>query len=144
MYFSSFSCNPVYPSRFSAAAGTLHYLPPNKIQNYHAMQHSHHAQSRQFKSSSHAVIVRPPNAIEMITRYITEVVASFNPFHRVGRICRIFLASLPSDARQNMKITTNLLPRTSPVAGQLKLKFSTPSNSNSLRFLTDSFRYRGW
>lgn len=60
----------------------------------------------------------------MLTKFITEVTTSFNPFKRPGRTCRVFLAHLPANARSTMKITTKILPRDSQDLSLLKLKFS--------------------
>ncbi|MCJ1338792.1 39S ribosomal protein L44, mitochondrial [Bachmanniomyces sp. S44760] len=59
----------------------------------------------------------------MITKFLTEVSTRFNPFAKRARICRIFLAQLPPNARTTMKITTKLLPRESMEGSVLKLKF---------------------
>ncbi|KAA6415429.1 MAG: ribosomal protein L44 [Lasallia pustulata] len=59
----------------------------------------------------------------MITKFITDVSTKFNPFSKRGKTCRIFLAQLPPNARQNMKINTKLLPRTSREGSSLSLKF---------------------
>ncbi|KAL9105120.1 MAG: hypothetical protein Q9163_000038 [Psora crenata] len=59
----------------------------------------------------------------MITKHITEVTTKFNPFKRPGMTCRVFLAHLPANARQNMKINTEVLPRNSKEKSGLKLKF---------------------
>lgn len=61
----------------------------------------------------------------MITRFITEVTTVFNPFRRPGRTCRIFLAQLPPNARQTMKINTKVMEKSSREPSLLKLKFST-------------------
>ena len=60
----------------------------------------------------------------MLTKFITEVTTTFNPFRRPGRTCRVFLAHLPANARSTMRITTNILPRDSQDRSLLKLKFS--------------------
>jgi hypothetical protein len=67
---------------------------------------------------------RPPT---MITRFITEVNTKFNPFMSAARSTRLFLSSLPPNARNagGMKINTKLLPRTSTEAPSLMIKFST-------------------
>ncbi|KAF2675459.1 hypothetical protein BT63DRAFT_420648 [Microthyrium microscopicum] len=46
----------------------------------------------------------------MITKYLTEVTAKFNPFSKRAKAARIFLSCIPADARAQMKITTSLLP----------------------------------
>ncbi|MCJ1409583.1 39S ribosomal protein L44, mitochondrial [Ptychographa xylographoides] len=59
----------------------------------------------------------------MISKFLTEVTTKFNPFSKNGKKCRIFLAQLPPNARQTMKINTKLLPRDSREASSLNLKF---------------------
>ena len=61
----------------------------------------------------------------MITKHITEVSTKFNPFKKPAKTCRVFLAHLPANARQNMKIDTKVLPRDSQENSELRLKFST-------------------
>ena len=60
----------------------------------------------------------------MITRFLTDVTTSFNPFLHGSKTARLFLAFLPADARKTMRINTKLLPRSSREASQLQLKFS--------------------
>ena len=60
----------------------------------------------------------------MITRHIAEVTTKFNPFKKPATTCRLFLASLPANARQNMKITAKVLGKDSVEPSSLKLKFS--------------------
>ena len=60
----------------------------------------------------------------MITKHITEVTTKFNPFKKPSKTCRVFLAHLPANARQTMKIKTKVLPRDSTENSELKLKFS--------------------
>ncbi|KAI9660187.1 MAG: 39S ribosomal protein L44, mitochondrial [Trizodia sp. TS-e1964] len=59
----------------------------------------------------------------MNTRFITEVSARFNPFQARSKIVRVFLANLPPNARQTMKIKTTVLPRASCEGSKLLLKF---------------------
>ncbi|KAI0025486.1 39S ribosomal protein L53/MRP-L53-domain-containing protein [Xylariomycetidae sp. FL0641] len=59
----------------------------------------------------------------MITRFITEVNAKFNPFSMSSRAARLFLTNLPPNARQHMQITNKLLPRNSTEPGTLLIKF---------------------
>ena len=61
----------------------------------------------------------------MITKHITEVTTRFNPFAEPSKICRVFLAQLPANARTTMKISTTLFQRDSKEPSFLKLKFST-------------------
>ncbi|KAF8468413.1 hypothetical protein BDZ91DRAFT_722602 [Kalaharituber pfeilii] len=47
----------------------------------------------------------------MITRYLTSVTVTFSPFSRTAKTARLFLALLPSNARQSgVKVTTNVIP----------------------------------
>ncbi|KAI1107701.1 putative ribosomal protein YmL44, mitochondrial [Jackrogersella minutella] len=64
---------------------------------------------------------QPPT---MITRFITEVVTKFNPFSARSRATRLFLSSLPPDARQTgITINNTVLPRTSTAPPLLLIKF---------------------
>lgn len=61
----------------------------------------------------------------MITRFITEVTTKFNPFSASSRATRLFLASLPPDARSTgMQIHATVLPRTSTEPSSIHVKFS--------------------
>jgi large subunit ribosomal protein L53 len=60
----------------------------------------------------------------MITRYITGVRATFNPFVRKAKTARLFLSFLPANARQTVKIATTVLPRESREPNVLHLTFS--------------------
>ncbi|OTA54291.1 putative ribosomal protein YmL44, mitochondrial [Hypoxylon sp. EC38] len=67
----------------------------------------------------------------MITRFITEVNTKFNPFSMRSRATRLFLSSLPPNARQNgMQINTTLLPRTSTAPPTLHVKFKDGKEMN--------------
>jgi large subunit ribosomal protein L53 len=59
----------------------------------------------------------------MLTRYLTSVSISFNPFSPLSKTPRLLLALLPPNARSAMKITTTILPRDSQDPGSLELKF---------------------
>ncbi|MCJ1344172.1 39S ribosomal protein L44, mitochondrial [Peltigera leucophlebia] len=59
----------------------------------------------------------------MITKFITEVSTKFNPFNKPGKTCRSFLAHLPANARQTMKVNAIVLPRNSGDPSSLFLKF---------------------
>lgn len=64
--------------------------------------------------------------LSMISRFITEIKASFNPFSPRAKSVRLLLANIPPNARQNgMNITTQLLPRTTSEPDALLVKFST-------------------
>ncbi len=67
----------------------------------------------------------------MITKFLSEVTTTFNPFSPKAKTARLFLSFLPPNARQNMKISTKLLPRTSKDPSLLELKFSTAPHSTS-------------
>lgn len=69
------------------------------------------------------------NDLEMITKFITDVSTKFNPFRKSAKTCRSFLAHLPSNARQVMKVNTQVLPRHSQDPSSLSLKFSTSCTS---------------
>ncbi|KAI9792549.1 MAG: 39S ribosomal protein L44, mitochondrial [Peltula sp. TS41687] len=60
----------------------------------------------------------------MITRFLTEVSTTFNPFRTTSTTARLFLAFLPPNARHSgMKINTTVLPRESQLPSGLFLKF---------------------
>lgn len=60
----------------------------------------------------------------MITKYLTSLTTTFNPFVPTARTARNFLALLPPNARANgMKIDVKLLPRTAKGPASLKLGF---------------------
>ena len=73
----------------------------------------------------------------MITRFITEVSTRFNPFSIRSRAARLFLSSLPSDARASgVQIHTTLLPRGSDEPSTLLVKFSacfSPKTNQSIK-----------
>jgi large subunit ribosomal protein L53 len=60
----------------------------------------------------------------MITRFLTNVSASFNPFSPKAKATRIFLALFPADTRQAIKIDTKVLPRSSRERSSIWVKFS--------------------
>ncbi|MDI1488414.1 MAG: 39S ribosomal protein L44, mitochondrial [Ramalina farinacea] len=59
----------------------------------------------------------------MITKHLSEVTTKFNPFSKQAKTCRIFLATLPANARQTMKINSKVLPRDTDAKSELKIKF---------------------
>jgi len=59
----------------------------------------------------------------MITRFITEVTASFNPFSARAKICRIFISQFGPSTFRNIKFSTKLLPQASKEPSSLKIKF---------------------
>ena len=61
----------------------------------------------------------------MLTRFITNVTAKFNPFSAKARTARLFISFLPPNVRTDgMIITTKLLPRNSTEPSSLYVKFS--------------------
>lgn len=69
----------------------------------------------------------------MITRFLTDVSASLNPFSPRAKTVRSFLALLPANARSTMKVNVKMLPRTHPDPGSLSLQFSTLSDAQKPR-----------
>lgn len=62
----------------------------------------------------------------MMTKFMTEVTAKFNPFSPSAKPARLFLTHLPPNARsQGMKININTLAKSSTETSSLKIKFST-------------------
>jgi len=61
----------------------------------------------------------------MITRFLTDVRAKFNPFSSRSKTARLFLAILPPNARSSMKIETQILSRHSKEPAVLFIKLST-------------------
>ncbi|KAK0387610.1 hypothetical protein NLU13_3856 [Sarocladium strictum] len=60
----------------------------------------------------------------MITKFMTEVTARFNPFSQCAKPARLFLTYLPPNVRsQGMIVTTALLPRTSKEPSSVSVKF---------------------
>jgi len=60
----------------------------------------------------------------MITRFLSEVRTTFNPFSPRAKTARNFLAQLPPDARSTgMIIKSTILPRTSKAVPTLAVKF---------------------
>lgn len=60
----------------------------------------------------------------MITRFLTEVRTSFNPFAPRAKVARNFLAMLPPNARQDMQVHVKMLPRNGGDKCTLAIKFS--------------------
>ena len=64
-------------------------------------------------------------APKMLTRFITDVTAKFNPFSAKARTARLFISFLPPNVRTDgMNISTKLLPRNSTEPSSLYVKFS--------------------
>lgn len=62
----------------------------------------------------------------MITKFMTEITARFNPFSACAKPARLFLTLLPPNARTSgTTINTTLLPRTSTEPSSIAVKFST-------------------
>ncbi|POR33218.1 54S ribosomal protein L44, mitochondrial [Tolypocladium paradoxum] len=60
----------------------------------------------------------------MITKFMTEVTAKFNPFSACAKPARLFLTFLPPNARSaGTAINTTLLPRNSTEPSSVKVKF---------------------
>ncbi|RMJ13222.1 hypothetical protein CDV36_007120 [Fusarium kuroshium] len=64
------------------------------------------------------------HVVEMITKFMTEVTAKFNPFSACAKPARLFLTFMPPTARANgTTITTTILPRDSKEPSSLRVKF---------------------
>ncbi|KAF2261885.1 hypothetical protein CC78DRAFT_619073 [Lojkania enalia] len=60
----------------------------------------------------------------MITRFLTHVHLTFNPFSPRSKSARVFLSLFPSNARANgTQIQSKMLPRTSKEPASLAIKF---------------------
>ncbi|KAL5116918.1 39S ribosomal protein L44, mitochondrial [Pleosporales sp. CAS-2024a] len=60
----------------------------------------------------------------MITRFLTDVRVTFNPFSLRSKPARLFLSLIPPNARADgMKIESKMLPRTSKEPASLAVKF---------------------
>ncbi|KAG6010659.1 hypothetical protein E4U21_005157 [Claviceps maximensis] len=60
----------------------------------------------------------------MITKFMTEVTARFNPFSACAKPARLFLTYMPPNARANgTSIHTTLLPRDAAETSSLVVKF---------------------
>ncbi|KAL4730459.1 ribosomal l44 [Fusarium longipes] len=67
----------------------------------------------------------------MITKFMTEVSAKFNPFSTCAKPARLFLTFLPPNARANgTTITSTILPRTSKEPSSLRVKFKDGKELN--------------
>ena len=64
----------------------------------------------------------PPLA-RMITSYLQTLKTTFNPFSTSSKIPRLFLALLPANAHQTLKIKSTPLPRNSTDPSTLELGF---------------------
>jgi large subunit ribosomal protein L53 len=62
----------------------------------------------------------------MITRFLTDVRVTFNPFSMRAKPARLFLSLIPPNSRmEGMKIESKMLPRESKEPASLAVKFST-------------------
>lgn len=106
-------------SNFTRAAPTRNPDPDTTAvlnSTIHGLQSTHRPVQRYPRSKSTA---------KMITKFITEVTAKFNPFSPCAKPARLFLTYLPPNARASgMKISTTLLPRTAAAPSSLRIKFS--------------------
>ena len=82
----------------------------------------------------------------MITRFLTSVSTAFSPFNpKSGKTARNFLALLPPNARQTMKIDIKQLPRADAAKpALLALKFSTVHLHSPLICSLLTRNHRGW
>lgn len=68
----------------------------------------------------------------MQTRFLTSLRTTFNPFSRASKVPRLFLALLPPNARQTLKISVTQLPRASTEPSVLELGFK---DGKEMRFV---------
>jgi len=83
----------------------------------------------------------------MITRFLTEVRTTFSPFNpKSGKTARNFLALLPPNARQSMKIDIKMMPKEDAnKPSLLALKFSTWHGHSSILLEQAANGFgRGW
>ncbi|KAF4123996.1 large subunit ribosomal protein L53 [Geosmithia morbida] len=67
----------------------------------------------------------------MITKFMTEVTAKFNPFSACAKPARLFLTQLPPTARSmGVKINSTVLPRTAKEPSSLYVKFKDGKEMN--------------
>ncbi|KAF2035908.1 hypothetical protein EK21DRAFT_53763 [Setomelanomma holmii] len=60
----------------------------------------------------------------MITRFLTDVRVTFNPFSLRSKPARLFLSLIPPNARNDgMKVESKMLPRNSEEPAKLAVKF---------------------
>ncbi|KAH7076836.1 39S ribosomal protein L53/MRP-L53-domain-containing protein [Paraphoma chrysanthemicola] len=60
----------------------------------------------------------------MITRFLTDVRVTFNPFALRSKPARLFLSLIPPSARNDgMKVESKMLPRSSQEPASLSVKF---------------------
>ncbi|KAK5990653.1 YmL44 [Cladobotryum mycophilum] len=77
----------------------------------------------------------------MITKFMTEVTAKFNPFSACAKPARLFLTFLPPNARASgTAIHTSILPRESTDPSSLKVKFK---DGKEMTFNCSKFNIKG-
>ncbi|KAM3505882.1 hypothetical protein MY11210_007792 [Beauveria gryllotalpidicola] len=77
----------------------------------------------------------------MITKFMTEITARFNPFSACAKPARLFLTLLPSNTRSSgTTINTTLLPRTSTEPSSVAVKFK---DGKELKFNTGKITIKG-
>ncbi|KAM3529525.1 hypothetical protein NHJ13051_001852 [Beauveria bassiana] len=83
----------------------------------------------------------PSTSDTMITKYMTEITARFNPFSACAKPARLFLTLLPPNARSSgTTINTTLLPRTSTEPSSVAVKFK---DGKELKFNTGKITIKG-
>jgi len=76
----------------------------------------------------------------MITRYMTEVTAKFNPFMKISKGARLFISMIPAESRQNIVIKNVVLPKWSVEHPKLNVKFSTKPARHPSSVIKDTDR----
>ncbi|XWW92286.1 hypothetical protein V2A60_000209 [Cordyceps javanica] len=77
----------------------------------------------------------------MITKFMTEITARFNPFSACAKPARLFLTLLPPNARTSgTTVNTTLLPRTSTEPSSVAVKFK---DGKELKFNTGKITIKG-
>ncbi|KAF2831292.1 hypothetical protein CC86DRAFT_137340 [Ophiobolus disseminans] len=67
----------------------------------------------------------------MLTRFLTDVRITFNPFSARSKSARLFLSLIPPNARtEGMKVEAKMLPRTSQEPANLAVKFKDGKEMN--------------
>ncbi|OAQ98195.1 hypothetical protein LLEC1_02304 [Akanthomyces lecanii] len=78
---------------------------------------------------------------KMITKFMTEITARFNPFSACAKPARLFLTLLPPNARTSgTNISTTLLPRASTEPSSIAVKFK---DGKELEFNTGKITIKG-
>ncbi|RDA88145.1 hypothetical protein CP532_6780 [Ophiocordyceps camponoti-leonardi (nom. inval.)] len=77
----------------------------------------------------------------MITKYLTEVTAKFNPLSKCSKPARLFLTYLPPDIRtKGTSVSTKLLPRESKESSSVMVKFK---DGRELKFSCEKYNIKG-